>query len=86
MRLNNASLLARLVYSTDLELFDLVLEREGGDLPRALERILEIARSDDRGDPFGALRAYLSAAPGLDASRAPPMGSARFVRNQPATG
>ena len=57
-RLNNASLLARLVYSTDLPLFDVVLHREGGDLPRALERILEIARSD-RQDPFRALRRYV---------------------------
>jgi predicted aminopeptidase len=66
MRLNNASLLARLVYSTDLELFDLVLERESGDLPRALERIMEIARSD-RGDPFGALREYVTSTPAPNA-------------------
>ncbi|MGI8843353.1 MAG: aminopeptidase [Gemmatimonadaceae bacterium] len=85
MRLNNASLLSRLVYSTDLELFDLVLEREGGNLPWALERILEVARSD-RGDPFGALRQHVSATPNPEASRAPPMGSARFRAKQPPTG
>jgi predicted aminopeptidase len=62
-RLNNASLLARLVYSTDLELFDLVLEQEGGDLPRSLERILEIARSDRR-EPFDALRKALGVGAG----------------------
>ena len=55
MRLNNASLLARRVYTTDLSLFDAVLAREGGDLPRALARILEIARSNPR-EPFDALR------------------------------
>ncbi|HSJ65424.1 MAG TPA: aminopeptidase [Gemmatimonadaceae bacterium] len=55
MRLNNASLLARRVYTTDLELFDVILAREGGDLPRALARVLEIARSNPQ-EPFGALR------------------------------
>jgi predicted aminopeptidase len=55
LRLNNASLLARRVYTTDLELFDVILAREGGDLPRALARVLEIARSNPR-EPFGALR------------------------------
>ena len=59
-RLNNASLLARLVYSTDLELFDEVLAHEGGDLPRALERILEIARAD-LDEPFEALRRAVAA-------------------------
>jgi predicted aminopeptidase len=64
LRLNNASLLARRVYTTDLELFDLVLEREGGDLPRALERILEIARSDPR-EPFAALRQTVGVGAGM---------------------
>jgi hypothetical protein len=56
LRLDNASLLARRVYTTDLELFDVILARERGDLPLALARILEIARSNPR-EPFEALRA-----------------------------
>jgi predicted aminopeptidase len=63
-RLNNASLLARLVYSTDLELFDAVLARESGNLPAALKRILEIARTDLK-DPFGALRRVVTSSSGV---------------------
>lgn len=55
MRLDNAVLLARLVYATELDLFDAVLAQEGGELPRALARILELARSRPN-EPFEALR------------------------------
>jgi predicted aminopeptidase len=64
LRLNNASLLARLVYSSELGLFDLILEQEGGDLTRALERILELARSD-REDPFRTLREAVATGQGV---------------------
>jgi predicted aminopeptidase len=70
LRFNNASLLARLVYSTDLSLFDAVLAREGGNLPRALERILEIARRNPR-EPFAELRAASGPVPGQVGEAAP---------------
>ena len=74
LRLNNASLLARRVYTTDLSLFDAVLAREGGDLPRALAAVLEIARSNAR-EPFEALRASVGGGErraGIDRSSLPP--------------
>lgn len=56
VRLDNAALLAHRIYETDLDLFDVVWEREGGDLPRAVARLIAIAKSKPK-DPFGALRA-----------------------------
>ena len=55
--LDNASLLSRLVYAKDLELFDRVLERER-TLPRAIRRIVILARSR-KADPYGAVRDFL---------------------------
>lgn len=60
VRLDNAALLARRIYRTDLELFDAVYAREGDNLPAAVERIIAIARSD-RDAPFDALRRWLAA-------------------------
>jgi len=57
--LNNATLLARLVYSRDLELFDAVWLREGRDLRRAVRRIEALAKSKPD-DPYGAVRAFVS--------------------------
>lgn len=58
VRLDNAALLARRTYLTDLELFDQVLVREGGRLTAAIERVIALAKS--RPDaPFDALREYL---------------------------
>jgi len=57
MRLDNATLVARRLYASDLDLFDRVYEREGRDLHRALQRIMGIARDAD--DPFAALRDWL---------------------------
>ncbi|MGH7717642.1 MAG: aminopeptidase [Gemmatimonadaceae bacterium] len=58
LQLDNAALLARRIYLTDLELFDEVYEREGRDLRRTIARVTALAR-DEPGDPFGALRAWL---------------------------
>ena len=81
LRLNNAIVLARRVYRTGLDLFDSVLVREGGDLRRAIRRIIALARSRPD-DPYGAIRAWLAspagpastlsgaAAPGLPPGRA----------------
>ncbi|HEX6534472.1 MAG TPA: hypothetical protein VF041_07740, partial [Gemmatimonadaceae bacterium] len=62
LRLDNASLLARRVYRTGLDLFDAVLAREGGELPRAVRRIIALAKSRPD-DPYGALRDWLAAPP-----------------------
>ncbi len=57
-RLDNAALIARRIYQTDLNIFDELLAREGGDLRAAVRRIIELAerRSDD---PFPAIREWL---------------------------
>ncbi len=60
--LDNASLLARRVYTTDLDLFDVIHEREGRDLRRTIGRIIGLARSDPD-DPFGKVRQWLGCGP-----------------------
>ncbi len=57
-RLDNATLLARRVYRTDLGQFDAVYGRCGGDLRRAVVQLIAIARANRR-DPFGGLRAWV---------------------------
>jgi predicted aminopeptidase len=61
--LDNAALLARRVYLTDLEIFDQAYRREGENLRRTIERIIGLARTA-KGDPFVALRAWLGSPPG----------------------
>jgi predicted aminopeptidase len=58
VRLDNAALLARRVYLTDLELFDRVYRREGTNLRATIDRIIGLAKGA-KGDPFAALRAWL---------------------------
>lgn len=60
IQLDNASLLARQVYASDLWLFDEVHRRLGGTLRETIDRIRDAAREAD--DPFAALRA-LAASP-----------------------
>lgn len=55
MRLDNAALLARRIYSTDLDAFDMVWAAQRGDLRATIHRIIELAKSRPK-DPFGALR------------------------------
>jgi predicted aminopeptidase len=57
--LNNATLLARRVYRTGLDLFDAVFAQEGNDLRRALRQIIVLAKSRPD-DPYGAIRAWLA--------------------------
>ena len=57
VRLNNAIVMARRVYLTDLELFDMTYAREGGDVVRATRRVIALARDDRRA--FDALRQWL---------------------------
>ena len=56
--LDNASLLARRVYASDLDAFDLVYEREGRNLRESIARVIGLARSEPNA-PFGALRKWL---------------------------
>ena len=55
IRLDNAILLARRVYLTDVDAFDAVLARDGGDLRRTIAEIIAAARAD-RKAPFEAVK------------------------------
>ena len=55
--LNNAALLARRVYATDLDVFDRIYLKEGRDLKRTIGRIISLAKSEPR-RPFDALRKW----------------------------
>jgi predicted aminopeptidase len=55
IQLDNASLLARQVYASDLWLFDEVHHRLGGSLRETIDRIQAVAAAAE--DPFAALRA-----------------------------
>ena len=56
--LDNAALMARRVYLTDVDLFDRAYAREGGNLTRTIRRIVELAKRAS-GDPFTAVRAWV---------------------------
>jgi hypothetical protein len=56
--LDNASLLARRVYASDLDLFDRVYERERHDLKGTIGRIIGLARGNASA-PFTALRKWV---------------------------
>ena len=72
IRLDNAVLMSRRVYLTDLDAFDAVLAKNGGDLRRAVAEIIAAARSD-RGHPFDAVRRIVGmppvSAPAADRAR-----------------
>jgi hypothetical protein len=55
IRLDNAVLMARRVYLTELDAFDAVLAKNGGDLRRTVAVIIEAAKAD-RKHPFDAVR------------------------------
>jgi predicted aminopeptidase len=57
-RLDNAALLARRIYLTDLELFEGVYEREGRDLRRTIDRVVALAKSRPD-EPYAAVRGWL---------------------------
>jgi predicted aminopeptidase len=56
--LDNASLLARRVYASDLDVFDLVHDREGRDLKRSIARVIALAKSKPKA-PFASLRSWV---------------------------
>jgi predicted aminopeptidase len=57
-RFDNAALLARRIYLTDLDVFDAVYERESRDPRAAVRRVIELAKSE-LDDPYGAVRRWL---------------------------
>jgi predicted aminopeptidase len=59
--LNNASVLARLVYGSDVDLFDDVLVCEDGSLRDAVRRIIALA-GENRSRPFEAMREWVEMA------------------------
>lgn len=58
VQLNNAALLARRVYASDLDVFDLIYDREGRDLKRAIGRVIGLAKANPK-TPFTALRRWV---------------------------
>jgi hypothetical protein len=56
--LDNASLLARRIYASDLDIFDLVYEKEGKNLRHAIGRVITLAKASPK-DPFAALRRFV---------------------------
>ena len=61
IRLDNAVLLARRIYLTDLDIFDRVFALEGHDLRNTIRRVTALAKEDEK-DPFAAVRGWLAAA------------------------
>ncbi|MGI8496531.1 MAG: aminopeptidase [Gemmatimonadaceae bacterium] len=60
LRLDNAIVLARRVYATDLELFDVVYRAEGGDVSRSVRRVIALATAHPA-QPFRAVAEWLQA-------------------------
>jgi len=56
--LDNASLLARRVYASDLDVFDRVYDKEGRDLKGTIGRVIGLGRSEPDA-PFAALKKWL---------------------------
>lgn len=61
--LNNAVLMARRVYATGLDDFEMVYRREGQSVPAAVRRIVDLAKSRPQ-DPFGAVADWLGGGAG----------------------
>jgi predicted aminopeptidase len=62
VQLNNAALLARRVYASDLDVFDSVYVRERNDLRRTIGRVIGVAKAA-RQPPFAALETWLHGRP-----------------------
>lgn len=60
--LNNAYVLARVVYAKELALFDEIYWAEERNLRATIDRVLRLARSSPA-DPFAAIRAWVQALP-----------------------
>jgi predicted aminopeptidase len=57
VRLDNAALMARRIYLTDISLFDSVWVREGRDTRRTIQRVIELAKREPKA-PYEALRVW----------------------------
>ena len=55
IRLDNAVLMSRRIYLTDLDVFDVVLTKNGGNLRKAIQAIIAAAKSDKE-HPFDAVK------------------------------
>ena len=60
VRLDNAILMSRRVYLTDLDAFDAVLARNGGDLRRTVAQVIAAAK-EDKQEPFAAVKGLVVA-------------------------
>jgi hypothetical protein len=56
VRLDNAVLMSRRVYLTELDAFDAVLARSRGDLRTSVADIIGAAKADDARKPFDAVK------------------------------
>jgi predicted aminopeptidase len=72
VRLDNAVLMSRRVYLTDLDAFDAVLSRHGGDLRATIVAIIAAAKSDTSKKPFNAVRRLAGMPMSPDSTRALP--------------
>lgn len=68
--LNNAYVLARAVYASELALFDEVFQREERDLRVAIARVIQLA-SSSKDAPFEAVRSWVDAARGTETEARP---------------
>jgi predicted aminopeptidase len=59
IRIDNAAVMARRVYLTDVDLFDQAWVKQRYDLRATIERVIAIARGDKDRKPFAALRSTL---------------------------
>ena len=59
VQLDNAALLARRIYLTDLDTFDRVYAAEAGDLKRSIARVIALAKRRED-DPYAELRAWVA--------------------------
>jgi predicted aminopeptidase len=71
VRLDNAALMARRIYQTDLDLFDSVWVREKRDIRAATHRIITLAKADPK-RPYEALRRWLLPDTTRRAAKPPP--------------
>jgi predicted aminopeptidase len=59
MRIDNAAVMARRVYLTDVDLFDGIWLKDGRNLRRAVADVIALAKADSLRKPFDALRRAL---------------------------
>lgn len=56
MRIDNAAVMARRVYLTDVDLFDAIWQKDGRDTRRTIAHVIQLAKDDTAKKPFAALR------------------------------